>query len=136
MVAALRDEAANFVGMKVSNKPWESFEPYLVEGLHVFVGPESLIARGLAAGAVGAVSGLASVFPEAVVAAVAGAEAAPVEELRATLERFPFQSAAKTVLAMRGVAIRPDVRAPLRTLAAEERAELEAWFASLPQQQA
>ena len=47
------------------------------------------------------------------------------------MERFPFQSALKTVLAQRGVPISPDVRRPLRTLTEEERAELEAWLESL-----
>ena len=46
------------------------------------------------------------------------------------LERFPFQSALKTVLGLRGLPVRPDVRAPLRTLTPEERAELEQWLAS------
>src|SRR6266576_945122 len=44
----LRDGAPNFAGLKVSDRPWERFEPYLVEGLDVFIGPESLIQRGLA----------------------------------------------------------------------------------------
>ena len=51
-------------------------------------------------------------------------------EKRAVLERFPFQSALKTVLSLRGLPVRPDVRAPLRTLDPEERAELEQWLGS------
>ena len=52
---------------------------------------------------------------------------------RETMQRFPFQSALKTVLARRGVPINPDVRRPLRTLTDSERAELEAWLElSLP----
>ena len=54
----------------MSDTPWESFEPYLLEGLDVFVGPEALIGRGIAAGAVGAVSALGSAFPEHVARAV------------------------------------------------------------------
>ena len=46
------------------------------------------------------------------------------------MERFPFQAAAKVVLARRGVPISPDVRRPLRTLTDEERTELEAWLES------
>ena len=41
------------------------------------------------------------------------------------LERFPFQAALKICLGHRGVAIREDVRGPLRTLTPDERAELE-----------
>ena len=42
------------------------------------------------------------------------------ERLRAALDRFPFQAAAKAVAARRGVPIRADVRPPLRTLTAGE----------------
>src|SRR5919109_1194380 len=51
-------------GLKVSNQPFEAVEPYLLEGLDVFIGAESLIERGLQRGAVGSVSGLAAAFPE------------------------------------------------------------------------
>ncbi|MDQ2968260.1 MAG: hypothetical protein M3R37_08080, partial [Actinomycetota bacterium] len=50
--------------------------------------------------------------------------------VRAALERFPFQAAAKVVLARRGVPIGPDVRRPLRTLTEEERRELGQWLES------
>ena len=127
----LRDEAANFRGLKVSDVPWERFSPYLVEGLDIFVGPESLLARGLAGGAVGAVSALGSTFPELIAAAVRnGDDATGLAEVRTALERFPFQSALKTVLAQRGVPIGPEVRRPLRVLTDQERTELEAWLES------
>src|SRR5438045_825849 len=70
VLASLREEASNFVGLKVSDTPWERFEPYLLEGLDIFVGPEALIPQGFARGAAGAVSGLAASFPDAVVALV------------------------------------------------------------------
>src|SRR5581483_6944899 len=70
VLARLREEASNLVGMKVSDTPYEAFEPFLDEGLDVFVGPEAFIGRGIAAGAVGAVSALASAFPEHVARAV------------------------------------------------------------------
>ena len=41
-----------------------------------------------------------------------------------------FQSALKTVLGLRGLPVRPDVRAPLRALDPEERDELEQWLGS------
>ena len=130
VIERLREAAPNFRGLKVSDKPWERFAPYLIEGLDVFVGPEALLPQGLAAGAIGAVSALASTFPELVAAAVresAGSDLAPV---RAALERFPFQAAAKLVLAKRGVPIGPDVRRPLRMLTDQERGELEQWLDS------
>ncbi len=130
VLESLRGAASNFRGLKVSDTPWDRFASYLLEGLDVFVGPESLLPQGLAAGAVGAVSALASVFPELVVAAVRHPESADLAPVRAALERFPFQAAAKLVLAQRGVPIGPDVRRPLRLLTDQERGELEAWLES------
>jgi dihydrodipicolinate synthase/N-acetylneuraminate lyase len=129
----LRDVAPNFVGMKVSDAPWEAFEPYLSLGLDVFVGPEGLIHRGIEGGAVGAVSALASAFPEQVAAVVrepSAAGAASLATLRAAVEQFPRQAAMKRILAAHGVPIRSDVRAPLRDLSAEEAQELAGWLAS------
>jgi dihydrodipicolinate synthase/N-acetylneuraminate lyase len=125
----LRETAPNLAGLKVSDHPWEKFAPYLIEGLDVFVGPESLIARGMGAGAAGAVSALASAFPELVASAVAG-EPVDVGGLRNLIERFPRHAALKHVLVRRGVAIREDVRAPLRALTAAERSELDAALTS------
>jgi N-acetylneuraminate lyase len=126
----LRGEVSNFVGLKVSDKPWQSFEPYLLEGLDIFVGPESLIAQGLAGGAAGVVSGLATAFPSEVAAAVRGVPGPDLDHLRDRLEQFPFHAAAKHVLVRRGVPIREDVRAPLRGLIEDERAALDQWLAS------
>jgi dihydrodipicolinate synthase/N-acetylneuraminate lyase len=123
VIERLRELAPNLVGLKVSDRPWERLEPYLLDGLDVFVGAEALVARGLAAGAAGAVSGLASCYPELVAALVAepnDERAAEAERVRGELERFPFQAACKLVVARRGVPMRPDVRAPLRTLEADE----------------
>ena len=128
VIERLRERAPNLAGLKVSEAPWERFEPYLIDGLDIFVGPEALIARGLAGGAIGAISALASAFPELVVAAVrtgtpeATARAAAA---RAALERFPMPSALKTVCALRGVPVSGEVRAPLRALDEGERDELE-----------
>jgi dihydrodipicolinate synthase/N-acetylneuraminate lyase len=119
VLARLRKEAPNLAGMKVSDTPYEAFEPFLHEGLDVFVGPEAFIGRGIEAGAVGAVSALASAFPEHVARAVRerSDELAP---LREALERFPRHAALKLVVARRGVPMPPNVRAPLRRLTADE----------------
>jgi dihydrodipicolinate synthase/N-acetylneuraminate lyase len=129
-IERIRDEAPNLAGLKVSNSSFEEVQPFLIEGLDVFVGSEPLILQGLERGAVGAVSGLAAVFPEAVVQLVRERRG-DVGELRAGLERFPFQAAAKVALGLRGVPVRGGVRAPLRPLSAEERVELETWLESL-----
>jgi dihydrodipicolinate synthase/N-acetylneuraminate lyase len=126
----LREVAPNFRGLKVSDTPWERFAPYLIEGLDVFVGPEALLPQGLAAGATGAVSALASTFPELVAAAVRQPGSADLAPVRAALERFPFRAAAKFVLARRGVPMGPDVRRPLRMLTDAEQRELEQWLES------
>jgi dihydrodipicolinate synthase/N-acetylneuraminate lyase len=127
LIERLRERVSNLRGLKVSDKPWEKVEPYLIEGLDVFVGAEAFVAQGLARGAAGAVSGLASVYPEVVAALVrepTPERTAEAERLRAELERFPFHAAAKIVAARRGAPIGPDVRAPLRTLTEAELAEL------------
>jgi dihydrodipicolinate synthase/N-acetylneuraminate lyase len=125
----LRELAPNLAGLKVSNQPFEEVEPYLIEGLDVFVGAESLVLQGLERGATGAVSGLAAAFPE-LVARLVRERSGDVGEVRAMLERFPFQAAVKVCLGHRGVPIREDLRSPLRTLMPAERAELEAWLES------
>jgi dihydrodipicolinate synthase/N-acetylneuraminate lyase len=130
VVQRLREAAPNFRGLKVSDTPWERFAPYVIEGLDVFVGPEALLPQGLAAGAAGAVSALASTFPEPVAAAVRDPGSVDLGPLRAALERFPFQAAAKIVVARRGVPIGPDVRRPLRLLTDGERRALEQWLES------
>jgi len=129
----LREAAPNLAGLKVSDTPWGAFEPYLSLGLDVFVGPEALIHRGIEGGAVGAVSALASPFPEPVAAVVrepTEAGAAALGDLRAAVERFPRQAAMKRILAADGVPVRPDVRPPLRDLTPAEAQELAAWLAA------
>jgi dihydrodipicolinate synthase/N-acetylneuraminate lyase len=122
VVEELRERAANLVGMKVSDAPFERVEPYLATGLDVFIGAESVIPQGLENGAVGAVSGVAAVFPEAVSALVRDStpdRAALVASLRAALSARPFQASVKAALGFRGVPVRPDVRAPLRPLTSD-----------------
>jgi len=132
MLARLREEADNVAGMKVSDSPWNAFERYLLAGFDIFVGPEALIHRGREAGAVGAVSALASAFPEDVAAVVRDpteAGAARLATLRERVESFPRHAALKRAARWKGVPLRPDVRPPLRDLDSTEVAELEAWLA-------
>jgi dihydrodipicolinate synthase/N-acetylneuraminate lyase len=124
VVERLREVVDNLAGMKVSDAPFAKVAPYLLDGLDVFIGAEALIGEGLAAGAAGAVSGLASAFPEVVVEAVRSGDSTAAGELRAVVERFPRHAALKAVVGSKGVPMREDVRAPLRQLTAAERAEL------------
>ncbi len=131
MLLHLREEADNVAGMKVSDSPWDAFERYLLDGFDIFVGPEALIHRGREAGAVGAVSALASAFPEEVAAVVrepTEAGAARLADLRGRMESFPRHAALKRVVGWKGVPLRPDVRPPLRDLDAAEVASLEDWL--------
>jgi dihydrodipicolinate synthase/N-acetylneuraminate lyase len=123
-VVRFRDLAPNLAGMKVSDTPWDAVEPYLIEGLDLFVGSEPLVLEGLAHGAAGAVSGLATAFPEIVAALVHDRSAEAGEQvatLRRLLEPLPFHASLKEILAARGIPVRPSVRAPLRALTPHER---------------
>ena len=127
VVERVRERTENVAGLKVSEAPFDRVEPYLGLGLPVYVGAERLIPQALAAGAAGAVSGLASAFPETVAEVVANPDAAGAERLealRAAVERFPFQGALKAALRARGVPIELDVRAPLPVLSPEQAAEM------------
>jgi dihydrodipicolinate synthase/N-acetylneuraminate lyase len=124
VVERLRASVDNIVGMKVSDAPFAKVQPYLLEGLDVYIGAEALIGEGLAAGAAGAVSGLASAFPEVVAEAVRTGDASAAGELRAIVERYPRHAALKAVVRAKGVPLREDVRGPLRGLTDEERGSL------------
>lgn len=128
VIERVRASVDNFAGLKVSESPYERVEPYLALGLPVFIGSEPLIPRALRSGAVGSVSGMAAAFPDLLRAAVdAPADAEPrLRALRDALEGGgQFIAAVKHVLGRRGVAVRPDVRPPLRPLAADEKATLD-----------
>ena len=134
VIERLRHDAPNLAGLKVSDTPFAAFSAYLLPGFDVFVGPEALIHEGMASGAVGAVSALASALPREVAAVVrepTPEKAARLGELRAFVERFPRQAALKRLLALQGVPVQEAVRAPLRVLTADERDELDAWYTSL-----
>jgi N-acetylneuraminate lyase len=127
VVERLRERAPNLVGMKVSDAPFERVEPYLASGLDIFIGAEGLIRAGLERGTAGAISGVAAAFPEAVAALVREPSAervALVASLRDALSEHPFQAAVKAALALRGMPVRPDVRAPLQPLGDEGRRRL------------
>jgi dihydrodipicolinate synthase/N-acetylneuraminate lyase len=126
VIERLREVAPNLAGLKVSDAPFGRVEPYLLDGLDVFIGSEPLVLQGLERGARGAVSGLAAAFPELIATLVhkRSPEAhRAVVEIRDVLDRIPFHAALKAILADRGLPVRPDVRAPLRPLTEEERRE-------------
>jgi dihydrodipicolinate synthase/N-acetylneuraminate lyase len=124
VIERLRETSPNLAGLKVSDTPWSAVEPYALEGLDLFVGSEPLVLEALEHGADGAVSGLATAFPEIVAALVHGRDATAgehVSTLRTLLGPIPFHAALKEILVARSVPIRPAVRPPLRPLTPEER---------------
>ena len=124
VIERLRETSPNLAGLKVSDTPWSAIEPYALEGLDLFVGSEPLVLEALEHGADGAVSGLATAFPEIVAALVHDRDATAgdhVSTLRTLLSGVPFHAALKEILVARSVPIRPDVRPPLRSLTPQER---------------
>ena len=124
VIERLREVTTNLAGMKVSDTPFSAVEPYALDGLDLFVGSEPLVLEGLRNGAVGAVSALATAFPEIVASLVhdrsdeAGEQ---VTVLRRLLGPLRFHAALKTIMRARGLPVRPDVRAPLRGLTEDQR---------------
>lgn len=129
VIKRVADAVDNLAGLKVSESPFERVEPYLELGLPVLIGSEPLICAGIARGALGTVSGMASAFPDVVRAGLDAADepaTARLSELRAALEASgQFIAAAKHVLGMRGTSVGQGMRAPLRRLAAAEETALE-----------
>jgi dihydrodipicolinate synthase/N-acetylneuraminate lyase len=134
VIERVRSAAPNLAGLKVSEAPFERAAPYLELGLPVLIGSEPLLPAALARGAVGAVSGLAAAFPDAVRAALDQPDAeadARLTALRDAMEAQPFIASAKHVLARRGVAVQPDMRAPMRSLTDAEASALDVRLAEL-----
>lgn len=119
----------NLAGLKVSESPFSAVAPYLELGLPVLIGNEPLLAQGLAAGAVGTVSGVAAAFPDVVRAALDRPDSdamANLAALRRTLGAGgEFIAAVKHALGRRGVAVGPGMRAPLRRLNRAESTALD-----------
>lgn len=130
VIRRILDQVDNLAGLKVSESPWSAVAPYMDLGLPVLIGNEPLIPTGLRAGAIGSVSGMGAAFPEVVRAALDDPSAdneARLASVRAAMEASgQFIAAAKHVLALRGVLVGPDVRAPLRRLTPQEAEALEA----------
>ena len=124
VIRTLREAAPNLAGMKVSDTPFDRVEPYLLDGLDLFVGSEPLVREGMTRGAAGAVSGLATAWPDVVARLVHDADEEAHErvvQLRERLGSLPFHAALKEVLVGRGVLTSAAVRSPLRGLTDEER---------------
>jgi dihydrodipicolinate synthase/N-acetylneuraminate lyase len=129
VVRRIGASVTNLAGLKVSESPFERVEPYLELGLPVLIGSEPLISAGIARGALGTVSGMASAFPDVVRAGLDAADEAAAQrlgELRGAMEASgQFIAAAKHVIGARGVPVGPAMRRPLRPLTTAESASLD-----------
>ena len=114
VIERLQERASNLRGMKVSDTPFSAVAPYLLEGLDLFIGFDSLIPEGLANGAVGAVSGLAAIMPEFVCDLVREPSAKKAEAAAEKIALYEPRliERGKAELAALGI-MRPDVRGPL-----------------------
>ena len=133
VIRRIGEAVDNLAGLKVSESPFERVEPYLELGLPVLIGNEPLLPAGIARGAIGTVSGMASAFPDVVREALDAADEAAGKRLlalRTAMEASgQFIAAAKHVLGVRGVPVSGGMRAPLRSLTASKAADLESAIA-------
>ncbi len=134
VIRRIGEQVDNLAGLKVSESPFERVQPYLELGLPVLIGSEPLLPQGLAGGAAGSVSGMASAFPDVVRGGLDRADGAPLAQLRTAMEASgQFIAAAKHVLGLRGVPVSTGMRAPLRTLTPAEASTLEGAVATFLQ---
>jgi len=129
VILRVQRSCPNLAGLKVSDRPMDALMKYLLPGLNLFIGWEPFVRPGLERGAKGAVSALATAFPELVRNLVRGVDpAAPsrVAELRLALTGMPFHAALKYVLVKRGIIAHGDVRRPLLGLIEAERKRIDA----------
>ncbi len=129
VVLRVQRSCPNLAGLKVSDRPFEAVMKYNLPGLNLFIGWEPFVRSGLESGAKGAVSALATAFPELVRNLVRGVDpAAPsrVAELRLAMTGMPFHAALKYVLVQRGIIAHGDVRRPLLGLIEAERKRIDA----------
>jgi dihydrodipicolinate synthase/N-acetylneuraminate lyase len=134
VVTELRRRVDSFIGIKASNATLDEVSALIETGVPVFVGAEPLVPPAVARGAVGAVSGLACVFP-AVIDRLLRDPSAPVARLVDTIGDLfgthAFCAAVKHALQLLGVAVNTNVRPPLRGLTASEQRAVAAAIATV-----
>lgn len=135
---------AGVVGLKDSSKdvPWLGQALDAHPDLTFLAGSDSLLFAGLELGCSGVVSAVANAFPELVVTLYeayadgdeerARALQSRVYAVRRAFKRGPYMAGVKTALALRDVGFDPGpLRDPLRTMGADDRAQLEADLSAL-----
>jgi dihydrodipicolinate synthase/N-acetylneuraminate lyase len=131
----------NLIGMKDSGIDTQNTLELIRhrKDLHIYIGNDSLIADGLAAGAQGVISGIASAFPDIISGVVDVYESREdaqgaqhrLNDLLQIIARYPAISVFRSILAFRGMK-RTWARPPLVDLTNEQaiklRRELEAYL--------
>jgi len=123
-----------FAGIKDSSGNWDNFVE-LQRVAKVFVGADAMYSRAVGVGAFGAISGVASVIPELMVAldrrARAGGDTsaldAKVVEFLNRTSAFPFPVALREAAAIRGLNVGPHA-SPLGREECARMEEFRAWF--------
>jgi 4-hydroxy-tetrahydrodipicolinate synthase len=119
-------------GVKDSSGSWENTEALLAHhgDLHVLIGDERLLARGMTLGASGAICGLANIAPDLMQRPVNGIEEPRVAAMVEVVLPFAVTAAVKALVGHRrnDPAAWSRMRAPLRSL---EEAECRRIFAAI-----
>ncbi|HWZ32534.1 MAG TPA: dihydrodipicolinate synthase family protein [Bryobacteraceae bacterium] len=124
-----------FDGIKDSSGRWEDFVELQRASAKVFVGADTMYSRAARAGAMGAISGVASVVPELLVAidraARAGNDTSALDaRLADFIDRamaFPFPIALREAAAVRGIRTGPHA-SPLGRDECQRLEEFRTWF--------
>jgi 4-hydroxy-tetrahydrodipicolinate synthase len=133
---ALLADHPNLAGIKDSTGDWQSTSHFITAypQLRIFPGSDTLLARGAAAGAVGAISGGANAFPELIASVLRAHNEQPggdgaaeaqkrIDALIGITKRYPLIAISKSVIANRGLP-RLSVRPPLVDLTPTEEESL------------
>jgi 4-hydroxy-tetrahydrodipicolinate synthase len=124
-VLALLVYHPNLAGIKDSTGDWHSTSHFITAYPHlrIFPGSDTLLARGAAAGAAGAISGGANAFPEVIAGVLRAHHEQPegdgaalaqkrVDALISITKRYPLIAVSKSVIAHRGLprlSVRPSL---------------------------
>ncbi len=133
IVRHVRQEQANFVGLKDSSGELKLVPEWIAAGLSVFIGRDHMILDGLKLGCVGAVTACANVAPRAFVDLYNAFRAgnleeaarvqAVVEPLRRAFGLATFPSVVKEAMKMSGMPV-GGCRRPVGTMSEESRGRL------------
>jgi len=130
----------NFLGLKDSSGNWEDSKKFIenFRQLHIFIGNDLLLQKGLEAGAGGCITAASNTFPELVMNVFTsfknGVETEysqnQLSKYRKLICEYPLQPVSKYILHLRGFGD-SSVRAPLQNLTESQKREIERGLAAL-----